>query len=126
MATVTNSAADATIYEANIKDFPSVDAKLRCPRNPDALFNTLGPIFLFFPTTILFFGIISSVVDEKEKHLKESLEMVGMTPVVFWLGHYLSMGTVMILNALLTTAIGYACKFSFFANTDFGVRHSSI
>jgi hypothetical protein len=77
---------------------------------------------LFFPITVIFFATINSVTDEKEKMLKEALEMVGLKPLVFWLGHYITTGVVVILNAFVTLAIGYACNFTFFAKTNAGVQ----
>ena len=106
-----------------LKDLPQVTdtSVLKCPRNPDGVFSTLGPVFLFVPMMIIFFSTVNTIVSEKEIYLKESMEMIGLLPVVFWFSHYLSGALVVLINSLVTVFIGYAFGFTLFRNASLGV-----
>lgn len=105
-----------------LKALPQIgESSKSCPRNPDAIFKALGPVFMLIPMTIIFFSAISTIVTEKEKNLKDAMEMIGLQPVVYWLSHFIAISSLVVINAIVTCIMGYAIGFSLFRKADFGV-----
>lgn len=106
----------------SLKGYPDLgtSAAARCPTNPDDIFRQLLP-FLYIPATVIFFSLLNSIVNEKEKNLKDAMKTIGLEDIVFWTSHYFSGAIVMALASLLIVAFGKAFAFNFFAKADFGV-----
>lgn len=52
--------------------------------NPSSIIGTNGPIFIF---GALMFNVviqIGSLVREKQRHLRESMNVVGLTDSIYW------------------------------------------
>lgn len=108
--------------DVQLKNFPELpDSVYSGCQNPDKIFNALGAVFLLIPMTIIFFNTVNSIVNEKEKNLKDSMEMVGLKPIVYWSGHFLSIFILVLVNALVTCLAGLAMGFSLFQHSNFGL-----
>lgn len=109
---------DASL-NVQLKDLPSLPEGLyRCPADPDSVFKNLGPVFMFVPLVFIFFPLISSIVGEKEKQLKDALEMMGLHPVAYWFGHLITAILMCALCSFTLVAMGALLGFNLFSNGD--------
>ena len=109
--------------DVQVQNYPDLGTSTfqRCPPNPDSTFRTIAPVFMFVPMCVIFFSFLNTIVNEKEKNLKDAMKTIGLQDSIYWLSHFLAGSVVVVLNALLMTAIGRAFGFNFFIKTDFDV-----
>jgi hypothetical protein len=123
VAVTTSTSLTTPKISLSQKDLPQLsgNAVNACPKNPDQTFSNMGPIFLLVPMTVIFFTTLNTIVGEKEKNLKDYMEISGLMPVVFWLSHFLIIGLNVLFTALVLCLFGLAFGFSLFKNSDFSV-----
>ncbi|OMJ17002.1 ABC transporter A family member 2 [Smittium culicis] len=107
---------DAKI-EVNLKDWPTVPPE----ESAQIVISSLGPMFLFSAQMVIFINFVLMVVTEKEKRLRESMQLAGLKPEVYWLSWYLAYSVLALVCVLVTMAMGYALNFDAFRNSNFFV-----
>ncbi|KAJ3196135.1 ATP-binding cassette sub- A member 1 [Irineochytrium annulatum] len=103
--------------DIQMKDWPLIPSTTVS----DAIVQGLGPVFFFCSTMVIFINIINQVVGEKEMKLRLGMEMMGLKPSVYWLSHYLSTSSLVLVNALLTSIFGLVFQFTAFKQTNFAI-----
>lgn len=128
VATTSGVGTDSNLVNVKMKALPQITEFniLKCPRNPDNVFNQMGPLLLFAPMMVIFFSTANTIASEKERYLKDSMEMIGLKPSIYWLSHYISASVLVLINSIITVFIGYGFGFSLLTKTDLGVSYSCI
>ncbi|PVU98300.1 hypothetical protein BB559_001689 [Furculomyces boomerangus] len=107
-----NSKADIDVV---LKDWPTIP-----PRSlADLVITSVGPMFLFSTQMVIFINLILMIVTEKEKKLRESMQLAGLKPEVYWLSWYLAYSLLAFICVLVTQAMGYALNLKVFRHTNF-------
>ena len=91
-----------------------------------AIVTSLGPVFFFCSCMAIFISTLNNVVVEKEQKLRQSLELSGLSPAVYWISQILSTTLLVIINSLSITGWGYAFDFHVFKQTAFSVLFISF
>ncbi|KAH9245415.1 hypothetical protein BASA81_017124, partial [Batrachochytrium salamandrivorans] len=58
-----------------------------------------------------------------EQRLRHSMEIMGLKPMVFWIGTFFTNAVLVALSSLSTTILGILFQFNAFKNTNFGVLY---
>jgi hypothetical protein len=82
-------------YYSDLNNIPPMEVNIQTkafPIPPSRFINnmnvvfSLGPFYLFFPPMIIFSMILIDIVKEKEKLLKNYLNLLGLSLLGYWLG----------------------------------------
>jgi hypothetical protein len=88
----------------------------------DSVVQSLGPVFFFCSEMIIFINVLSSIVSEKELKLRHGMEVMGLSPAVYWISHLISYSAIVLVNALCSTVWGYIFQFQAFKQTNAAVQ----
>jgi hypothetical protein len=75
---------------------------------------------------IIFITVLNNIAGEKENNLRRAMEMMGLTPSVYWTSQFISISWVVLVNALVTTTVGIAMGFKSFQNCFFPVSSNHV
>ncbi|KAF9992881.1 ATP-binding cassette sub- A member 1 [Entomortierella chlamydospora] len=100
---------------ATLKDFPLVPPTLAS----DEVVSSLGAMFFFCSTMVIFICVLNQIVTEKELHLRHSMQMMGLKTLVYWLSWWLSNALLVLVNAVIICGFGIAFGFTVFSNSNF-------
>lgn len=78
-----------------------------------------GPLYFFLPPMIIFIMVMTEMVREKEQRLRQVLTTLGVSPVAFWLSWVITSLTFSATVSAVTTTVGRAIGFDFFAKSPF-------
>ncbi len=101
--------------DVGIKEWPVVPPK----RLSDTIVQNLGPLFFFSSIMILFLDVINLIVYEKESKIRYSMELVGLIPSIYWLGHFLSSTMLCFFTSLWMIILGLLFRFESFTQSSF-------
>ncbi|OMH83116.1 ABC transporter A family member 1 [Zancudomyces culisetae] len=105
---------DANI-DVTLKDWPKVPPKA----SGDIIISSLGPMFFFSAQMVIFINVLMMIVGEKEKKLREAMQVVGLRSEVYWLSWYLAYAVLEFFCVLVTMGMSYALGFAAFTNSNF-------
>lgn len=102
-----------------LKDWP------RIPPNSvnDSIVQQLGPVFFFCAAMVVFINILNTIVAEKEQRLRHAMEVMGLTPTIYWLSYFVTYMLEILVSSLVTVVFGLAFGFQAFRNCNFGVLY---
>jgi hypothetical protein len=89
-------------YYADLKGLPNIDLHIKTQAFPTPssrfiegsnVIGVLGQFYLFFPPMVIFSMLLIDIVKEKEKNLKNYLNLSGLSLTGYWLG-WLSVGLI--------------------------------
>ncbi|KAK6097421.1 hypothetical protein MT418_003039 [Batrachochytrium dendrobatidis] len=103
--------------DVTVRDWPVVPPVVLSEK----IVQNLGPVFFFCCTMVIFISALNQTVIEKEQKLRHSMEIMGLKPMVYWIGSYLSNMLLLVISSLFTTTLGYIFQFGSFKNANFGV-----
>ncbi|OLY81151.1 ABC transporter A family member 2 [Smittium mucronatum] len=103
--------------DVDLKDWPTVPPE----ESSQTIISTLGPMFLFSAQMVIFINFVLMLVTEKEKRLRESMQLAGLRSEVYWISWYLSYSALAFLCVLVTMAMGAALNLDVFRNANFFV-----
>ena len=69
------------------------------------IFRTLFPIYITMSMSMFISPMLTVVVDEKEKKIKETLKMVGLRDSVFWLSWFIVYAVLIFITSLLGSTL---------------------
>ena len=98
------------------QDYPKVQSRVF--KDFDAS-SAQGTFWFFIPVMISFLSMVSEVVLEKEKKLRQGLTLFGITSLSYWSSWTLFIFIFDIFFAFLITASGKLFGYSLFTNTPF-------
>ncbi|OMH81972.1 ABC transporter A family member 1 [Zancudomyces culisetae] len=104
---------DANI-DVTLKDWPKVPPK----SSGDLIISSLGPMFFFSAQMVIFINVLMMIVGEKEKKLREAMQVVGLRSEVYWLSWYLAYAVLEFFCVLVTMGMSYALGFAAFTNSN--------
>jgi len=113
-----NATGQTTAFNITLRPFPT----LPLSGVPDTLSASLGPCFFFIVTalpTVLM--AMNALVGEKEKQLRRYMMLMGLMLESWYVSWYLTFAVISGLTGLILTGLGYAFRFDFFVNSNFGV-----
>lgn len=102
--------------EASFSDFPHPDM----PNNFDVL-QSYGSSFLYIAISFNYVIQLVLIVEEKESHLIESMDQMGLSFMAYWLAWFLVDTAVNTIMVLLILAFGYMMQFELFLETPPGL-----
>ncbi|PVZ98997.1 hypothetical protein BB558_004991 [Smittium angustum] len=108
--------------DMKLKDWPTVPPSTLA----DNVITSLGVMFLFSAQMVIFINFILMIVTEKEKKLRESMQLAGLKPEVYWLSWYLAYSFLAFICVLVTQAMGYALSLKAFNNSNFFVMFLAL
>ncbi|KAJ3123094.1 ATP-binding cassette sub- A member 1 [Nowakowskiella sp. JEL0407] len=111
--TVLNPTAPSTNIDISLKDWP----KYAPTRVSDNVISSLGPTFFFCTQMVIFIIQLNQIVTEKEKKLREGMQMMGLKPIVYWISSFISGSILTFLNAFITTCLGYIFSYESFTQS---------
>lgn len=86
------------------------------------LISQVGSFYFCLTPLITFVIVLTEVVKEKEKKLRQGLTVVGLSHASFWL-HWIITGLVFSLICTLSLLIsGLSCQYEFFLHTAFPIN----
>ncbi|KAJ1539609.1 ATP-binding cassette sub- A member 1 [Nowakowskiella sp. JEL0078] len=78
----------------------------------DTVISQLGPTFFFCAQMVIFIIQLNQIVTEKEKKLREGMQMMGLWTSVYWISNYISGSILVLINALVTSESLLAMSFA--------------
>ncbi|KAH9275975.1 hypothetical protein BASA83_001782 [Batrachochytrium salamandrivorans] len=105
--------------DITLRDWPIVPPAVLS----DTIVQNLGPVFFFCCSMVIFINSLNQIVTEKEQRLRHSMEIMGLKPMVFWIGTFFTNAVLVALSSLSTTILGILFQFNAFKNTNFGVLY---
>jgi ABC-type multidrug transport system ATPase subunit len=85
-----------------------------------------GPMYFYLPPMVVFIMLMTEMVREKEQHLREVLNIVGIRQVAYW-ASWLIVGVGMdLVVSCVTVGVGRGLGFDFFTKTPFGYILSRV
>ncbi|PVU88443.1 hypothetical protein BB561_005858 [Smittium simulii] len=114
-AIIGHSGNSVAKIDVDLKDWPS----LPVGGSSESIIGTVGPMFFFSAQMIIFISFIITLVSEKEKRLRESMQLAGLKAEVYWLSWFLSYSVLCIICSLTIIAMGNILALSSFRNTNF-------
>ncbi|KAI8927014.1 hypothetical protein BC831DRAFT_399199 [Entophlyctis helioformis] len=103
--------------DVTLRDWPVVPPAVLS----DTIVQNLGAVFFFCSVMVVFINVLNQIVSEKEQKLRLGMEIMGLKPVVYWLGMFLSNSLLVFVGSLFTVILGYIFQFNTFKNTNFAV-----
>ncbi|KAI9026752.1 hypothetical protein DFJ74DRAFT_604379 [Hyaloraphidium curvatum] len=106
-------------FDVTLKDWP------RIPPNStnDSIVQQLGTTFFFCAAMVVFINILNTIVAEKEQRLRHAMEVMGLSPHIYWLSYFITYMIAIAVAALVTCVFGLAFGFQAFRNCNFGVLY---
>eukprot|EP01130_Rhizamoeba_saxonica_P017887 TRINITY_DN8798_c0_g1_i1.p1 TRINITY_DN8798_c0_g1~~TRINITY_DN8798_c0_g1_i1.p1 ORF type:complete len:1347 (+),score=353.90 TRINITY_DN8798_c0_g1_i1:25-4041(+) len=86
---------------------------------PVDIIGTLGPIFIFGALMFNFVIQMGNLVREKQKHLRESMRVMGLIESAFWITWFITNLIMNTFSILLLIATGAVFQLNFFLKNDF-------
>lgn len=102
--------------EVLTQDYPKVPNRLL--QNIDIV-AAYGAFYFLIPPLFIFLTIQNEIVNEKEKHLRQYLNIVGVSHKTYWISWMITSVIFSFLIALSITIFGIIFNFAFFLNTPF-------
>ena len=65
------------------------------------VFRSMVPLYITMSMSMFISPMLTVIVDEKEKRIKETLKMVGLRDSVFWLSWFIVYASLIIITSLL-------------------------
>jgi ABC-type multidrug transport system ATPase subunit len=81
---------------------------------------TNGAQWFYIPSMIVFILLLVEMTTEKEKKLRVGMQMMGLKYSAYWLVYIVLALALSALVAAILMGAGYACRFAFFTNSNFG------
>lgn len=78
-----------------------------------------GGVWFYLPPMIIFFVVLTEVVDEKESKLRIGMKQMGLRDSVFWAAWFTHGIAMCFLSTLLLCLSGWVAHFSIFVNSTF-------
>ncbi|KAF8937008.1 ATP-binding cassette sub- A member 1 [Dissophora ornata] len=103
----------------SLKSFPTASTRNRYSSKDDMM-NVLCNL-MALPACITMVMAMLRVAKEKESKCKESMQMMGLSSVVYWSSQWLTAWIVALVQASVMVALGYAFRMDFFTNTNWFV-----
>jgi hypothetical protein len=114
---IVNSTGGKLSFDLTLRPFPT----LQLLRVPDTLSSSLGPCIFFIVTALPVIMAMNALVREKEKQLRRSMMLMGLTRESWYASWFLTFSLVSAIVDIVLAALGRALQFDFFTNSDFGV-----
>ncbi|KAF9968750.1 ATP-binding cassette sub- A member 1 [Mortierella alpina] len=103
----------------SLKSFPTASSKNKYNSKDNILFMLSN--ILALPASITMAMAMLRVAREKENKNKESMQMMGLSPVVYWSAQWLTSWIMALIQGSVIVVLGYAFGLSFFRNTNWFV-----
>lgn len=102
--------------EILVQDYPKAPNRLL--QNVDIV-GAYGAFYFLIPPLFIFLTIQNEIVGEKEKKLRQYLNIVGVSHKSYWISWFLTSTIFSLLISLSITVFGYIFSFNFFLDTPF-------
>jgi hypothetical protein len=107
-----------TTMEINIKTMAYPIPPSRFVNNSNVMFS-FGPFYLFFPPMIIFSMLLIDIVKEKEKLLKNYLNLLGLSLTGYWLSWLIfAMVNSLIVSSEIVLFGRYIFSYEIFVNAN--------
>ncbi|GJJ72632.1 hypothetical protein EMPS_04990 [Entomortierella parvispora] len=100
----------------SLKSFPKASTKNGYSSKDDI--TTMLSNLMALPACITMVMAMLRITREKEMKCKESMQMMGLGPVAYWTGQWLTAWIMALVQGSVMMALGYAFKMDFFTNTN--------
>eukprot|EP01112_Ceratiomyxa_fruticulosa_P017197 TRINITY_DN5316_c0_g1_i2.p1 TRINITY_DN5316_c0_g1~~TRINITY_DN5316_c0_g1_i2.p1 ORF type:complete len:892 (-),score=168.99 TRINITY_DN5316_c0_g1_i2:62-2737(-) len=90
-------------------------------RTSDAV-RTYGGLFFYCGSVFFFVILLYQIVFDKEHKLRQGMAMMGLKASSYWASWFVWTQVLSVLSTLILIAVGAACQFDFFLNTNFFVN----
>ncbi|KAF9935510.1 ATP-binding cassette sub- A member 1 [Modicella reniformis] len=100
----------------SLRSFPTASSKNGYSSQDDIMAVLTN--LLTLPACITMVMAMLRVTKEKESKCKEAMQMMGLTPLVYWSAQWLTAWIMAIVQASVIVGLGYAFRMSVFINTN--------
>lgn len=116
------SSAYSPLLDIKLKDWPTIAN----PNLQPIMIMRTGNIFFLCASISILFLTINVIVYEKEFHLREAMDSMGLYSSAYYLAWFTCLGCVVAFNALFCSAFGYMFNFQNFKSTSWPIVFSNF
>ncbi|KAI1302826.1 ATP-binding cassette sub- A member 1 [Mortierella claussenii] len=103
-------------FDYSLKSFPIASFK-ESYRSQNDVMGALANL-MALPACITMVMAMLRVAREKESKCKESMQMMGLSPLIYWSAQWLTSWILPLIQGAVMLALGYAFRMDFFINTN--------
>lgn len=116
LITFLDPAHEQAHLDVTLKSFPRTESRNGFSSRDDML-NALANLMVL-PACITMVMAMLRVMREKESKCKESMQMMGLSYVAYWIGQWLTAWIVALVQGSVMVALGYAFQMEIFTNAN--------
>ncbi|KAF9210468.1 ATP-binding cassette sub- A member 1 [Podila verticillata] len=116
LITFLDPAHEQAHLDVTLKSFPRTESRNGFSSRDDML-NTLANL-MALPACITMVMAMLRVMREKESKCKESMQMMGLGYVAYWVGQWLTAWILALVQGSVMVALGYAFQMEIFTNAN--------